>query len=39
MAGSVPVDGQAQKFTRVEGSRLKDDRMTVLALWEEVFGA
>ncbi|MEK6685372.1 MAG: bifunctional [glutamate--ammonia ligase]-adenylyl-L-tyrosine phosphorylase/[glutamate--ammonia-ligase] adenylyltransferase [Pseudomonadota bacterium] len=38
MAGTLPVDGQTQKFTRVEGSRLKDDRMAVLALWEEVFG-
>ncbi|MEK7302050.1 MAG: bifunctional glutamine synthetase adenylyltransferase/deadenyltransferase, partial [Pseudomonadota bacterium] len=38
MTGSVPVDGSTQKFTRVEGSRLKDDRMAVLALWEEVFG-
>lgn len=38
MTGSAPIDGQAQKFTRVEGSHLKSDRMAVLALWEEVFG-
>ena len=38
MAGSVPVNGRAQKFTRVEGSHLQKDRMAVLALWEEVFG-
>ena len=38
MTGGVPIDGQAQKFIRVEGSHLKDDRMAVLALWEEVFG-
>lgn len=37
MSGSAPVDGSTQKFTRVEGSHLKDDRMAVLALWEEVF--
>ncbi|MGZ0020474.1 bifunctional [glutamate--ammonia ligase]-adenylyl-L-tyrosine phosphorylase/[glutamate--ammonia-ligase] adenylyltransferase [Nitrosomonas sp. wSCUT-2] len=38
MAGSSPVDGQAQKFTRVEDNHLKDDRKAVLTLWEEVFG-
>lgn len=38
MTGGTPIDGQAQKFTRVEGSHLKDDRMAVLALWEKVFG-
>jgi len=38
MTGGVPLDGQAQKFTRVEGSHLKDDRMAVLTLWEKVFG-
>ncbi|AEJ00657.1 Glutamate-ammonia-ligase adenylyltransferase [Nitrosomonas sp. Is79A3] len=38
MTGGAPIDGQAQKFTRVEGSHLKDDRMAVLALWEKVFG-
>ncbi|WP_292992413.1 bifunctional [glutamate--ammonia ligase]-adenylyl-L-tyrosine phosphorylase/[glutamate--ammonia-ligase] adenylyltransferase [Nitrosomonas sp.] len=38
MTGGVPIDGQAQKFTRVEGSHLKDDRMAVLTLWEKVFG-
>jgi glutamate-ammonia-ligase adenylyltransferase len=38
MIGGVPLDGQAQKFTRVEGSHLKDDRMAVLTLWEKVFG-
>ncbi|MBL0012161.1 MAG: bifunctional [glutamate--ammonia ligase]-adenylyl-L-tyrosine phosphorylase/[glutamate--ammonia-ligase] adenylyltransferase [Nitrosomonas sp.] len=38
MTGGAPIDGQAQKFTRVEDSHLKDDRMAVLALWEEVFG-
>ncbi|MBL8501356.1 MAG: bifunctional glutamine synthetase adenylyltransferase/deadenyltransferase, partial [Nitrosomonas sp.] len=38
MTGNAPIDGQTQKFTRVEGGHLKDDRMAVLALWEEVFG-
>jgi glutamate-ammonia-ligase adenylyltransferase len=38
MAGSAPVDSQAQKFTRVEDSPLKEDRKAVLALWKEVFG-
>lgn len=38
MTGNAPIDGQTQKFTRVEGSHLRDDRMAVLALWEEVFG-
>ena len=37
MTGNSPIDGQTQKFTRVEGGHLKDDRMAVLALWEEVF--
>jgi glutamate-ammonia-ligase adenylyltransferase len=37
MTGSIPIDGQTQKFARVEGSHLKDGRMAVLALWEEVF--
>ncbi|MBX3616385.1 bifunctional [glutamate--ammonia ligase]-adenylyl-L-tyrosine phosphorylase/[glutamate--ammonia-ligase] adenylyltransferase [Nitrosomonas sp.] len=32
------TDGQAQKYTRVEGNPLKDDRKAVLTLWEEVFG-
>ena len=38
MTSSAPIDGQAQKPTRIEGNHLKDDRMAVLALWEEVFG-
>lgn len=38
MTGSAPIDGQAPEFIRIEGSHLKDDRMAVLALWEEVFG-
>ncbi|MCE7913581.1 MAG: bifunctional [glutamate--ammonia ligase]-adenylyl-L-tyrosine phosphorylase/[glutamate--ammonia-ligase] adenylyltransferase [Nitrosomonas sp. PRO4] len=38
MTGSIPIDGQTQKFARVEDSHLRDDRMAVLALWEEVFG-
>ncbi len=37
-AGVVPMEGQAQKFTRVEAGHLSEDRMAVLALWEEVFG-
>lgn len=38
MTGSTPIDGQTQKYARVEGSHLKDGRMAVLTLWEEVFG-
>jgi len=38
MTGNAPNDGQTQKFARVDGSHLKDDRTAVLALWEEVFG-
>jgi len=38
MTGNAPIDGQAPRFIRIEGSHLKDDRMAVLALWEEVFG-
>ena len=38
MAGSASGDGSMQKFTRVEGGHLKDNRMAVLSLWEEVFG-
>jgi len=38
MAGNAPSDGQTQKFTRMEGSHITDDRVAVLALWEEVFG-
>ena len=37
MTGNTPIDGQTQKFTRVEGGHLKDGHMAVLALWEEVF--
>jgi glutamate-ammonia-ligase adenylyltransferase len=37
MTGNAPIDGQAQKFTRVEVNHLTDDRTAVLALWEEVF--
>jgi glutamate-ammonia-ligase adenylyltransferase len=37
MTGSMPTDGQTQKFARVAGDHLKDDRRAVLALWEEVF--
>ncbi len=38
MTGNPSIDGQTQKFIRVEGSPLKEDRAAVLALWEEVFG-
>lgn len=38
MTGNASIDGQAPRFIRIEGSHLKDDRMAVLALWEEVFG-
>lgn len=38
MTGNAPNDGQTQKFARVDGSHLKDDRTAVLALWKEVFG-
>jgi len=38
MTGNIPIDGLTPRFIRIEGSHLKDDRMAVLALWEEVFG-
>lgn len=37
MTSNASVDGQTQKFTRVDGSHLKDYRTAVLTLWKQVF--
>ena len=38
ITNGVTADRQTQKFIRLKAGHLKDDRMAVLALWEEVFG-
>ncbi|MFZ1851516.1 MAG: bifunctional [glutamate--ammonia ligase]-adenylyl-L-tyrosine phosphorylase/[glutamate--ammonia-ligase] adenylyltransferase [Nitrosomonas sp.] len=32
------TDAPIQRFARVEGIHLQDDRLTVLSLWEDIFG-
>jgi len=39
LSGAIPADSALQTLSNTETERLNNDRLAVIALWEEVFGA